>query len=337
MSSAPRVTVCVPTIGRIEYLEETIRSIAAQTFTNFEVLVLDNGSAPASAARVQELARCDPRIRVLRQSERIPMFANFNRGVMAAAGDIIAFCHDDDRLLPSFLERHVGFYETHPSAAFVGSNYNIIDASGLVLDRIHTFGVDAVWKGRTYIDRLLRSDYMPIAMQSVSFRASAIRERGFDEHVSPHFGDCVVLMRIAETADVGVLQSSLVEIRSHSEQTSTSLQPSKALSIRRELFDMYCAEYASRWPEQRALAATLLDHHHKSLRTAAVRSWFDAPSVDEGDACLALLRHDGGITDRILYTTLLGADRVLPQPLRLRLGKTIRRAKRSLRRLKRES
>src|SRR5689334_13001499 len=112
--SAPLVTVCVPTIGRTEYLPFTIDALRAQTRGDYEILVLDNASPPDAQAQLEAWAAREPRVRVLRVDPRIPMFANFNRGIAAARGKYVTFFHDDDVYRPRFLELLVGALEADP-------------------------------------------------------------------------------------------------------------------------------------------------------------------------------------------------------------------------------
>src|SRR5690242_20731661 len=93
---APAVTICVPTIGRTATLAATLDSIRAQSFPDYEVLILDNASVAGAQDIIRRFANNDDRISVLRVDHRIPMFDNFQRGVDQARGRYVTFFHDDD-------------------------------------------------------------------------------------------------------------------------------------------------------------------------------------------------------------------------------------------------
>jgi glycosyltransferase involved in cell wall biosynthesis len=111
---APRVSVVLPTYNRADYLEEALESVLAQTFADFEVVVVDDGSTDDTPAR---LARYGERIRVIRQENR-GVGAARNRGIEAARGRYVAFIDNDDLWHPRKLEVQHAFMASHPG--FVG-------------------------------------------------------------------------------------------------------------------------------------------------------------------------------------------------------------------------
>lgn len=326
----PRVTICVPTIGRVRFLPATAESISRQTRRDFEVLILDNACEAEASGLLKAWAGRDDRVRILRADPRVPMFANFNRGVHAAKGDYIAFCHDDDCLRPQYLERHVAFMDAHPDVAFTGSNYNVIDETGATVDRSHLLRRDGTWRGHDHILNLMRSEYTPLKMQTIFFRASVLKKGGFDEEISPYFGDFVVLMRIAEDHAVGYIAEALVEVRQHSGQESRTLPKSEAETYRDRLLGAYCDEYAARWPNEVERIAALRAARRTTRRLALLRGWLAAPSSEEGQACLAAL--DRTLLDRTLSTALQGVERLgMPPERRQSVVRAIRRIKLKIR------
>lgn len=103
--SMPIISVIVPVYKGEKYLPECIESILSQTFSDFELLLLDDGSPDRSGAICDEYAKKDYRIRVIhKQNEGIN--ATRKTGVMAAKGEWIAFCDDDDTM-PDFALEHL--------------------------------------------------------------------------------------------------------------------------------------------------------------------------------------------------------------------------------------
>jgi len=115
-----RVSVIVPLYNKASSVKRALDSIAAQTFEDFEVIVVDDGSTDGSGRCVT--AHPDKRIRAVRQSNAGPGAAR-NRGIAEARGDLLAFLDADDEWMPEYLERSVRLldqYGTGVAAATSG-------------------------------------------------------------------------------------------------------------------------------------------------------------------------------------------------------------------------
>jgi glycosyltransferase involved in cell wall biosynthesis len=100
-----RCSVIVPLYNKAATVVRALQSIQSQTFTDFEVIIVDDGSTDASAEQAEAfLKNADGRFRMLRQSNRGPGAAR-NRGIAEARGQFVAFLDADDEWLPHFLER----------------------------------------------------------------------------------------------------------------------------------------------------------------------------------------------------------------------------------------
>jgi glycosyltransferase involved in cell wall biosynthesis len=117
----PAVSVITPAWNAAAFLPETIDSVRAQTFTDWEMLVVDDGSADETAAIVREYAARDPRIRLLEQANAGPSAAR-NRAMAAARGGFFAFLDSDDRWAPAFLAAQLGVFEQYPDTGLVTGN-----------------------------------------------------------------------------------------------------------------------------------------------------------------------------------------------------------------------
>ena len=107
------------------YIGETIRSVQAQTYPDWEMIVVDDGSTDGSAAAVQALAENEPRIRLIRQENRGSAAAR-NVGIRAARGRYIALLDADDLWHPDFLEKQLSFMADR-QAVCVFASYRRID------------------------------------------------------------------------------------------------------------------------------------------------------------------------------------------------------------------
>lgn len=114
----PRVSVILPTYNRRELVVEAIESVRAQTFRDFELLVVDDGSTDGTAEHLQERYADEPWLRLVRQDNRGPSKAR-NRGIELAEGELVGFLDSDDLYLPRNLEAQVAALDARPDMAMV--------------------------------------------------------------------------------------------------------------------------------------------------------------------------------------------------------------------------
>jgi len=116
----PQVTVIIPLYNKGSYIHRALNSVFTQTFQNYEVIVVDDGSTdngPDVAARFN-----DPRLRLIRQANAGPGSAR-NRGVDEAQGKYVAFLDADDEWLPEFLAYSLTNLQNHPECVLSTCNY----------------------------------------------------------------------------------------------------------------------------------------------------------------------------------------------------------------------
>src|SRR5262249_46275201 len=122
----PKVSVVMPVYNGERFLRESLESVFAQTFQDFEMLCVDDGSTDRSASILQQYG---PRIRVVRQ-ENAGQSAARNAGVALAQGRYIAFLDQDDLWYPSKLMSQVAAIEANPHAVLVHCDFDRIDENG---------------------------------------------------------------------------------------------------------------------------------------------------------------------------------------------------------------
>jgi glycosyltransferase involved in cell wall biosynthesis len=115
MNTEPRVSVIVPVHNCRDYIHEALNSILSQSYSDFEVLVIDDGSDDFD---YQTLHALDPRIRVLRL-EGVGVSRARNAGMSQSRGDLIAFLDADDVWFPGKLEAQVRYFDHHPEVGVV--------------------------------------------------------------------------------------------------------------------------------------------------------------------------------------------------------------------------
>lgn len=165
----PRVTVLMPAYQCAPYVAEAVDSVLAQTFRDFVLLVVDDGSTDGTWERLQTYRR-DPRVRLEQQAHQ-GMAAGLNRGMHSADTVYIARMDADDRCAPGRLAAQVAFLDAHPEVDVVGTGYRPIDAAGVPGSTRDVLLRDADLRRQLYVAS-------PFVHGSVLFRCDVVLAAG---------------------------------------------------------------------------------------------------------------------------------------------------------------
>jgi glycosyltransferase involved in cell wall biosynthesis len=199
------VSVVIPYYNRAEWLWLAVESVLAQTFRDFEIIVVDDGSE--EEPRLHERFT-DARIRYVRQEHRGASSAR-NHGLRLATGKYVAFLDADDVFLPEKLLVQVAQMDAHPGIALSHTSYVRIDTMGRRLEEIPA----GRFRGRVYPDILLQC---PIATPTVMVRRATLDEQRlrFEESVS--IGEDIILwIDLARHHSVFGIDQPLTKVRMH--------------------------------------------------------------------------------------------------------------------------
>jgi GT2 family glycosyltransferase len=208
------VSVVIPTRDRVPQLRTALRSALAQDSVTAEVIVVDDGSAPAVAPHVRDL---DGRVTVRRHADPIGVSAARNTGITAAGGRWIAFLDDDDAWAPTKLARQLAAAsETDRDWAYAG--YVDVDAGLEVLAGTPPPDPDEV------MDLLTGHNSVPASASSVVVRATALaRVGGFDVGLHVH-EDWDMWIRLARFGPPASVPEPLVALRWHTSNRSSQME-----------------------------------------------------------------------------------------------------------------
>ncbi|WP_176084634.1 glycosyltransferase family 2 protein [Martelella sp. HB161492] len=123
----PAASIIVPAYNAATTIRETLDSLLDQTFADFEIIVVDDGSSDSTVAIVKGYA--DPRLRLISQSNR-GLAGAHNTGIAAARGAYVGFCDADDLWLPEKLELHIRHLQDRPDVGISFSGSRMIDRNG---------------------------------------------------------------------------------------------------------------------------------------------------------------------------------------------------------------
>jgi glycosyltransferase involved in cell wall biosynthesis len=211
---APRVTVLTTVYNGARYLEQTIDSILAETFTDFEYVIVDDGSTDATPELLARAAARDPRIVLLRNDTNLGIPASANRGLAIARGEYIARLDADDLSLPGRLSREVAALDADPSVVLVSMNYESFAGDGIVLGRSHRDHPPSV------VAYLLHFSNAIGGHSQVMFRRSAVEAiGGYDESCAASL-DYDLWSRMAQHGRIVVLPELGMRYRVHGESVT---------------------------------------------------------------------------------------------------------------------
>ena len=111
----PAVSVILSVYNGEKYLAEAIDSILAQTFSDFELIIVDDGSSDSTASIARAYAQRDSRIRFMQLARNMGLADARNHGIAAARGEFATMMDADDISLPQRLEKQVGFLRANPA------------------------------------------------------------------------------------------------------------------------------------------------------------------------------------------------------------------------------
>ena len=205
--SAPRVSVVMPVYNSEAYLTDSIGSILRQTYLEWELICVDDGSSDGSLGILRRYESADPRVRVITRPNSGVARAR-NDGMAVAHGRYIAAMDSDDISLPERLHRQVGYMESHPACVGLGAAVRIVGPDLLpIKDELPPLDHDTI-----DFQSLTRSGFgirQPVAM----FRANAIRSIGGYRNEFTAYEDVDLYLRLAEIGRLANLPDVLLLYR----------------------------------------------------------------------------------------------------------------------------
>jgi len=125
-----QVSVVMPVYNGARYLREAVDSILSQTYTDFEFIIVDDGSTDETPAILATYAKADPRVVLVPNHQNLGLVHSLNRGLALARGEYVARMDADDISLAERFERQVAYLEVHPDVGVLGTNIIYIDSEG---------------------------------------------------------------------------------------------------------------------------------------------------------------------------------------------------------------
>lgn len=212
--STPRISVIMPVYNAQRYLREAVSSILAQTFRDFELLAIDDGSTDSSKAILDALAQSDPRVRVISRPNT-GIVGALNDGLAAAQGEFIARMDADDWVTPDRFDKQLAFLAAHPNCVCVGSYFNYMDAEGALV-KWNPRDTDPATIERT----LLTGDGGALIHPVIMARRAAIERAGRYRVEAQWVEDLDLYLRLARIGELSNVSEVLLHYRFHTQSVN---------------------------------------------------------------------------------------------------------------------
>jgi glycosyltransferase involved in cell wall biosynthesis len=213
MKKQPLISVIIPCYNQAKYLGEAIESVLRQSYNNFEIIVVDDGSTDDT----QEVARSYEKVECVVQANRGLAEAR-NAGMRASKGEYLVFLDADDRLMARAIEAGASALDARPDCAFAYGHVRLIGADGLLL----SVPEQAVIENDHYVE-LLRHNFI-WTLGSVMYRRDKFMEAGgFNPSINAS-ADYDMNIRLASKFEVHCHGEVILEYRKHDQNMTRSFK-----------------------------------------------------------------------------------------------------------------
>ncbi|MGI8556100.1 MAG: glycosyltransferase family 2 protein [Pyrinomonadaceae bacterium] len=207
------VSVLVPSYNHAPFVEQTLRSIFAQTAAPEKLIVIDDGSKDESAAIIERVLRDCPFDAEFYKRENRGLCATLNEGFAKTNGDYFAYLGSDDIWLPDFLERRVKILESRPEAVLAFGHSFLIDEENRIIDSTENW---TKYADGEMLPQLLRG-IIP-ASPSVVYRRAALEKNGWNENAI--LEDYELYLKLSAAGEFAFDKNILCAWRQHSRNVS---------------------------------------------------------------------------------------------------------------------
>lgn len=204
----PTISIIMPVFNQEEgYLGQAIESLLVQTFPDFELLIIDDGSSdPHCRNTLAEYAKADDRVRIVRNEKNIGLTPSLNRGLALARGNYIARLDSDDLARPDRLQKQLTFLKSRPRVELCGSWVTLIDRSGKPLAKLRPPTEHSEIARRIIEGNMFNHS-------SWFFRKSLLEMVGSYSEAAIKTEDYDFLLRVIPRAEVAILPEFLCDYR----------------------------------------------------------------------------------------------------------------------------
>lgn len=290
----PRVSVIIPVYNGDRYIAETINSVLRQTYTDYEIIVIDDGSRNTLQQALQPYLQ---HIHYVYQDNQ-GVAAARNYGLHMAQGELIAFLDQDDVLRPDKLASQIAYLDANPHIGIVHSGWQRIDHHG------NPLGLVEPWRYAPTLDLKAWVWWKPVLLSAMMFRHAWVEQTGGLDTAFKQACDVDLALRLTLMGcETGWLQTITVDYREHdgNDSRNTPLQACENEQVLDKFFalpqvpkdiltlEQECRYYTSVWSAWRlyltGYPAEMKSYLEKSLRftpfspTETILDWIQCFSI----------------------------------------------------------
>ncbi len=272
----PLVSLCIPIFNREHYVNDVLSYALAQTYSNLEIVIVDNCSTDSTVQICQQFKEKDPRISLYINDTNIGACANLNRSAHLAKGEYIKFLLSDDIITPTCVERMVEIFEKFPTVKLVACREDRIDDQGQIIKKDSVQVDSGLILGRKTIkDNLYSAGYFTNFIATPS--GVLLRKNDFGQGFDPsmHWAlDLELWLRVLlQGGDYYRIDEGLALARDHKGSSTTTVENTLVyiihdlLKLRNQFADFMAQEGISKSEWSSYIDKLILDYLSNRLQT----------------------------------------------------------------------
>ena len=217
--SVPLVTIVIPSYNHGQFIEETLRSVQAQTYDHWEALVIDDASSDDSVKKVEAFLS-DKRIQLITREKNIGASYASNEGISRGKGKYFSILSSDDRIRPEKLKSQVAYLESNPDISAVFSMVEFIDETGRRLDRPSPFKEYSFTRHQWLNHFFYHGNCL--CHPSMLIRKDLYKRTGYYKPMLSSLGDFDLWVRLVMAAEIKVMPDITLDFRLLLHEQNTS-------------------------------------------------------------------------------------------------------------------
>lgn len=222
----PRLSISVPTYNRVDLLAETLPTLLNQTYSDFELVIVDNASTDGTEEFVRSVH--DPRIRYVRNPSNVGLILNQNRCIEEATGEIIAIYHDHDLYDLDIVRQSMEIMDSHPRVGVVCTGIDLVDPfDPTQLVRRHVEKWNRIMPGNAMHDILLHRYMSPVTAPTTMVRRACYNQAGVMRTDVGEGADRDLWLRVFRNWDMGYIPGPMARLRDRVKHVSFSFDQAK--------------------------------------------------------------------------------------------------------------
>lgn len=222
MSTTPRISVIIPTYNYAHFLDDAIRSVLTQTYTDYEIIIVDNASTDNTDEVVGRYLS-DSRIRYYKHAKNIGLVANWNSGLDYSRGEFVKILCADDKFRPTILEKYIALMDQYPALSMVACNKKVFGEYNYEVN----LTLSGYQVGRDINLHMLYGHQGVGEPTSVMFRRREMEKIGHFTDTYEQYVDLEYWVKLLSMGDCYLLPEILVDIRFHPGTVSNQVKRKK--------------------------------------------------------------------------------------------------------------